>query len=67
MAHALRLSVVAEGVETRTQRDFLDRHGCDVAQGYLYSRPVEPADVEALLRPDEILTILRIRVLGGSR
>jgi EAL domain-containing protein (putative c-di-GMP-specific phosphodiesterase class I) len=55
MAHALRLSVVAEGVETETQRDFLDRHGCDVAQGYLYSRPVEAAEIEALLRPDPVL------------
>jgi diguanylate cyclase (GGDEF)-like protein len=55
MAHALRLSVVAEGVETGTQRDFLDRHGCDIAQGYLYSRPVEAAEIEALLRPDPVL------------
>ena len=55
MAHALRLSVVAEGVETHTQRDFLDRNGCDVVQGYLFSRPVDASDVEALLRPDPIL------------
>jgi len=41
MAHALGLTVVAEGVETLEQRDFLRDHGCDGAQGYLYAAPVE--------------------------
>lgn len=40
MAHALGLSVTAEGVETTDQRDFLRDHGCDVAQGYLYAPPM---------------------------
>ncbi len=43
MARSLKLSVVAEGVETRDQMEFLRRHGCNAAQGYLFSRPV-PAD-----------------------
>jgi len=43
MAHALGLIVVAEGVETVEQRDFLCDHGCDWAQGYFYSAPVEEA------------------------
>ena len=43
LAHALRLSVVAEGVETPEAWDMLDRFGADTAQGYLLSRPV-PAD-----------------------
>jgi diguanylate cyclase (GGDEF)-like protein len=55
MAHALKLEVVAEGVETEAQRAFLARHGCDIAQGYLFGRPVEPGEIEALLRPESAL------------
>jgi EAL domain-containing protein (putative c-di-GMP-specific phosphodiesterase class I) len=55
MAHALKLEVVAEGVETEAQRSFLIRHGCDIAQGWLFGRPVEPAEIEALLRPQSLL------------
>ncbi|WP_222910367.1 EAL domain-containing protein [Pseudomonas sp. DNDY-54] len=43
MVHSLELKVVAEGVETQAQMDFLKAHGCDEIQGYLISRPV-PAD-----------------------
>ncbi len=48
MAQNLHLTVVAEGVETEEQAAFLRRHGCDQAQGYLFSRPV-PADATAAL------------------
>jgi diguanylate cyclase (GGDEF)-like protein/PAS domain S-box-containing protein len=41
MAHELGLRVVAEGVETQAQLDFLASHGCEEAQGFLFSRPVE--------------------------
>jgi diguanylate cyclase (GGDEF)-like protein/PAS domain S-box-containing protein len=40
MTHTLGLRVVAEGVETEEQAEFLRREGCDVSQGYLHSRPV---------------------------
>ena len=51
MGHALELTVVAEGVETDAQRAFLDRHGCDMAQGYLFGRPGPAPSVEHLLEP----------------
>ena len=40
LAHALRLTVVAEGVETQGQRDVLLRLGCDELQGFFYARPM---------------------------
>ena len=40
LGHNLGLELVAEGVETAAQRDFLAKLGCDVLQGFLYSRPL---------------------------
>jgi diguanylate cyclase (GGDEF)-like protein len=50
MGHALGLSVVAEGVETAAQADFLREVECDLLQGYLLSRPLEAAQVTPFLR-----------------
>jgi len=50
LAHSLRLSVVAEGVETEEQRALLHRLHCDTVQGFLFSRPLSAAACEALLR-----------------
>ncbi|WP_183108240.1 bifunctional diguanylate cyclase/phosphodiesterase [Massilia sp. Dwa41.01b] len=50
LADGLSLRVVAEGVETLAQRDFLGRIGCDVLQGYLYSQPLPAREMESLLR-----------------
>jgi diguanylate cyclase (GGDEF)-like protein/PAS domain S-box-containing protein len=49
LGHTLRLEVVAEGVETTAQRDRLRAEQCDLAQGYLFARPLEVADAELLL------------------
>jgi EAL domain-containing protein (putative c-di-GMP-specific phosphodiesterase class I) len=49
LGHSLHLSVLAEGVETPAQAEFLRGIGCDQAQGYFYSRPVDAAQLERLL------------------
>ncbi|WP_061810379.1 EAL domain-containing protein [Rossellomorea vietnamensis] len=50
LAHGLHLNVVAEGVETDDQRTFLEQQGCDIIQGYLFSKPVPAEDFLAYLR-----------------
>ena len=50
LAHGLRLNVVAEGIETQAQADMLKEMGCELAQGYLYSKPVAAEAIEQLLR-----------------
>jgi EAL domain-containing protein (putative c-di-GMP-specific phosphodiesterase class I) len=49
MAKALRLSTIAEGVETEEQLHYLLEQGCDEMQGYFFSKPVPPEDVRVLL------------------
>ena len=50
MAHALGVTVVAEGVETRTQDNRLIDLDCDQAQGFLYSRPTSIEGIPSVLR-----------------
>ena len=50
MAQNFRLNVIAEGVETRAQLDFLKQNGCMAYQGYLFSKPVPLKDYEVLAR-----------------
>jgi diguanylate cyclase (GGDEF)-like protein/PAS domain S-box-containing protein len=52
MGHALKLKIVAEGVETSAQRDVLLALGCDQYQGFLYSRGVPAAEFERLVRSE---------------
>jgi EAL domain-containing protein (putative c-di-GMP-specific phosphodiesterase class I) len=49
LAKGLELEVVAEGIETRAQYDFLLEHGCEFGQGYLMSRPLAAAGLSAML------------------
>ncbi|HJW56314.1 MAG TPA: EAL domain-containing protein [Burkholderiaceae bacterium] len=53
MAHSLGLSVVAEGVETEQQLQFLRAAHCDVIQGYYFARPMPAAEATAFLRERE--------------
>jgi diguanylate cyclase (GGDEF)-like protein/PAS domain S-box-containing protein len=50
LAHNLEMEVVAEGVETVDQLDYLCQYHCDQVQGYYFSRPVPPAEIDAMLR-----------------
>ena len=65
MAHALRMTVVAEGVETAAQLGILRELGCDEVQGYYISRPLAPQDFEArFFRPACSGLHLRGRTVG---
>ncbi len=49
MAHTLKLTVIAEGVETEKQLAFLEEKKCEMLQGYLFSKPVPAKQFEKLL------------------
>ncbi len=49
MAHKLGIKVIAEGIETQSQCDFLKKIGCDYGQGYFFSKPLSVEDFEKLL------------------
>jgi len=50
MSEVLGLNVIAEGVGTEAQRDFLDMRGCHAFQGYLFGKPMPLQDFEARLK-----------------
>lgn len=65
MAHALNLTVTAEGVETEAQARFLKEQGCDELQGYLYSRPQDEAALIPYLRSMEMVHDAQVRAVGN--
>ena len=50
MARSLGVEIIAEGIETPEQRDFLREAGCQVGQGYLFSRPKPPDEIRAFMK-----------------
>lgn len=48
LAHNMDLSIVAEGIETKEQRDFLLKNNCDIGQGYYFSKPISPSEIEKM-------------------
>ena len=57
MAHALGKKVVAEGAETQAQVEFLRKIGCELVQGYFYSRPMAGEELAAFLRKPGVLRL----------
>jgi EAL domain-containing protein (putative c-di-GMP-specific phosphodiesterase class I) len=49
LAHSMGLKVVAEGIETAEQADYLSKIGCNMGQGYFYSRPIDEVAIATLL------------------
>jgi EAL domain-containing protein (putative c-di-GMP-specific phosphodiesterase class I) len=68
MSHKLGCKVIAEGIETKSQRDLLEQIGCDSGQGYYFSKPVPAALFEKLLIEDSALddSAPTLRVIPAS-
>lgn len=60
MAHRLNMEVVAEGVETQQQLDFLVEHDCEYAQGYLFAKPLSLSNLRPMILPN-------VRVMRSTR
>gem|GEM_PF-1229584 len=67
IGHELGLVVLAEGVETTGQLDYLNRNGCDAFQGFWFGRPVPPAQAEALLRQRDLGERVRREIDSAER
>ncbi len=66
MAHALGLTVTAEGVETQAQAEFLMAQGCDELQGFYYARPLEKAQLHRFLQQPATLARREVRTAASN-
>ncbi len=57
LSKALNLNIVAEGVETRAQKTILRQTGCNIIQGYIFSKPVAFSAIDEMMQGDRKLTI----------
>ena len=64
MGRTLSLTVVAEGVETKEQAEFLRQHACDEFQGFYFSKAVQPAEFAKLVRAQETADALETLQVG---
>jgi diguanylate cyclase (GGDEF)-like protein len=63
----LGLEVIAEGVETEAQLDYMREHGCDVAQGYFYARPESPEDLTPWLVANQRVSETYVRSIPSKK
>jgi diguanylate cyclase (GGDEF)-like protein/PAS domain S-box-containing protein len=66
LAHNLKLKVVAEGVETEAQMNFLRSHGCDEMQGYYFARPMSVEDCTRTLIQERRMHFAKPRIASRS-
>ena len=66
MGRSLGLQLVAEGVETHEQYQFLRNHGADVIQGYLFSKPLPLEELKPMLEPGYFRAQIREIANNGS-
>ena len=67
MGKALGMTVIAEGVETVEQQEFLRSHACDEMQGFLFSKPLPPRELAELLRTASALVSPPLQPDAGER
>jgi len=66
LARSLRMTVIAEGVETREQIEFLESIECEEMQGFYFSRPLTPEQLYDFLRSDEVVFRKKVHVVDTS-